>query len=74
MQDALRKNLVSGSTATAVLLADGQIFTANIGDSKSLLCSENIPISDSKGRNFFVESTRCSVIIGDNNTRSFFVS
>ncbi|KAM1278863.1 hypothetical protein ACFX13_031816 [Malus domestica] len=39
-KEASRKNLVSGSTATIVLLADGQILVANIGDSKALLCSE----------------------------------
>ncbi|BBH10266.1 Protein phosphatase 2C family protein [Prunus dulcis] len=38
--EASRKNLVSGSTATIILLADGQILVANIGDSKALLCSE----------------------------------
>ncbi|KAI3967008.1 hypothetical protein MKW92_046135 [Papaver armeniacum] len=35
-----RNNLDSGSTATVVLIADGQILVANIGDSKALLCSE----------------------------------
>lgn len=40
MQDALRYNLNSGSTATVVLLADAQILVANLGDSKAFLCSE----------------------------------
>ncbi|XP_052291940.1 probable protein phosphatase 2C 51 isoform X7 [Citrus sinensis] len=35
-----RKKLDSGSTATVVLIAEGQILVANIGDSKALLCSE----------------------------------
>ncbi|XP_062085386.1 uncharacterized protein LOC133791475 [Humulus lupulus] len=35
-----RKNLESGSTATVILLADGQLLVANIGDSKAFLCSE----------------------------------
>lgn len=39
-KEAARKNLESGSTATVVLLADGQILVANIGDSKAFLCSE----------------------------------
>ncbi|ONK76526.1 uncharacterized protein A4U43_C03F29160 [Asparagus officinalis] len=48
-KEALRKNLVSGTTATVVLLADGQILAANVGDSKSLLCSENFHSSARKG-------------------------
>eukprot|EP00257_Ricinus_communis_P017435 XP_015575870.1 uncharacterized protein LOC8276680 isoform X3 [Ricinus communis] len=39
-KEASRKNLGSGSTATIVLIADGQILVANIGDSKAFLCSE----------------------------------
>ncbi|XP_047315868.1 uncharacterized protein LOC124919630 [Impatiens glandulifera] len=39
-KEASRDNLHSGSTATVILLADGQILVANIGDSKALLCSE----------------------------------
>ncbi|RAL42159.1 hypothetical protein DM860_011942 [Cuscuta australis] len=38
--DAFRNNFDSGSTATIVLLAENQIFVANIGDSKAFLCSE----------------------------------
>ncbi|GAV57761.1 PP2C domain-containing protein, partial [Cephalotus follicularis] len=34
-----RNNLHSGTTATVILLADGQFLVANIGDSKALLCS-----------------------------------
>ncbi|XP_057965687.1 uncharacterized protein LOC131156200 isoform X3 [Malania oleifera] len=38
--DALRNNLDSGSTATVILIADGHILVANVGDSKALMCSE----------------------------------
>jgi serine/threonine protein phosphatase PrpC len=40
MQEALQNNFESGSTATVVLIADGQIISANVGDSKAFLCSE----------------------------------
>ncbi|PSS06372.1 Protein phosphatase 2C 51 [Actinidia chinensis var. chinensis] len=40
--EAFNNRYVSGSTATAVLLVDGQILVANVGDSKALLCSEKI--------------------------------
>ncbi|KAL2323517.1 hypothetical protein Fmac_027896 [Flemingia macrophylla] len=40
-EEASRKNLHSGSTATIVLVADDKILVANIGDSKAILCSEN---------------------------------
>lgn len=40
MKEAHKNNLVSGSTATVILLADAQILVANIGDSKAFLCSE----------------------------------
>ncbi|XP_022996359.1 uncharacterized protein LOC111491615 isoform X1 [Cucurbita maxima] len=39
-KEAHKNNLVSGSTATVILLADAQILVANIGDSKTFLCSE----------------------------------
>ncbi|XP_030946649.1 uncharacterized protein LOC115971098 isoform X1 [Quercus lobata] len=39
-KEASRRNLNSGSTATVILIADGQILVANIGDSKAFLCSE----------------------------------
>ncbi|PSS14594.1 Protein like [Actinidia chinensis var. chinensis] len=39
-KEASRENLDSGSTATVILIADGQILVANVGDSKALLCSE----------------------------------
>ncbi|KAL6841604.1 hypothetical protein ACP4OV_028543 [Aristida adscensionis] len=39
-KEALWKNFESGSTATVVLIADGQIIAANVGDSKAFLCSE----------------------------------
>ncbi|OVA05389.1 Protein phosphatase 2C (PP2C)-like domain [Macleaya cordata] len=38
--EAFKNNLDSGSTAAIVLIVDGQILVANIGDSKALLCSE----------------------------------
>ncbi|KAF5454979.1 hypothetical protein F2P56_024603 [Juglans regia] len=41
-QDAFEKKLFSGSTATIALLVDGKILIANVGDSKALLCTENI--------------------------------
>ncbi|XP_057484032.1 probable protein phosphatase 2C 51 [Actinidia eriantha] len=41
-QEAFNNRYVSGSTATVVLLVDGQILVANIGDPKALLCSEKI--------------------------------
>lgn len=39
-KEASRMNLDSGSTATVILIADGQILVANLGDSKAFLCSE----------------------------------
>ncbi|XP_031375481.1 putative protein phosphatase 2C 50 isoform X1 [Punica granatum] len=39
-KEASRSNLNSGSTATVILVADGKILVANVGDSKALLCSE----------------------------------
>ncbi|GAV87925.1 Pkinase domain-containing protein/PP2C domain-containing protein [Cephalotus follicularis] len=40
-KEASTSSLHSGTTATVILLADGQILVANIGDSKALLCSES---------------------------------
>lgn len=40
MKEASRNNFDSGSTATVVLIADGHILVANVGDSKAFLCSE----------------------------------
>lgn len=40
MKEAARNNLYSGSTAAVVLLVEGKILVANIGDSKALICSE----------------------------------
>lgn len=39
-KEASRNNIDSGSTATVILIADGQILAANIGDSKAFVCSE----------------------------------
>lgn len=39
-KEASRNNFDSGSTATVVLIADGHILVANVGDSKAFLCSE----------------------------------
>ncbi|XP_042518279.1 uncharacterized protein LOC122092049 isoform X3 [Macadamia integrifolia] len=44
-KEALRNNLKSGSTATIVLIVDGQVLAANVGDSKAFLCSEEIQSS-----------------------------
>ncbi|XP_020099781.1 uncharacterized protein LOC109718161 isoform X2 [Ananas comosus] len=44
------KNLKSGSTATVVLIADGQILAANVGDSKAFLCSEDFSSHHKKGK------------------------
>lgn len=40
MKEASRYNLDSGTTATIIVIAEGQILVANVGDSKALLCSE----------------------------------
>ncbi|KAK1412574.1 hypothetical protein QVD17_33944 [Tagetes erecta] len=39
-KEASKYNFKSGSTATIVLIADNQILAANVGDSKSFLCSQ----------------------------------
>ncbi|KAJ7977340.1 Protein phosphatase 2C family protein [Quillaja saponaria] len=39
-EEASRTNIRSGSTATIILVADGKILVANVGDSKAFLCSE----------------------------------
>lgn len=53
MQEAYKNNLESGSTATIVLIADGQILVANVGDSKALVCSERFHSPEEfKGLNF----------------------
>lgn len=41
VQEALRNNFESGSTAAVILIVDGQIIAANVGDSKAFLCSES---------------------------------
>ncbi|KAJ0974079.1 hypothetical protein J5N97_016044 [Dioscorea zingiberensis] len=48
-REALAKDLKSGSTAIIILIADGQILTANVGDSKAILCSEDLHPHASKG-------------------------
>ncbi|XP_038987852.1 uncharacterized protein LOC103718236 isoform X5 [Phoenix dactylifera] len=48
-KETLQKNLESGSTATVVLIAGGQILAANVGDSKAFLCSESFHPHDRKG-------------------------
>lgn len=54
MKEAYRKNLVSGSTASIVLLADGHFLVANIGDSKAFLCSEKLQSpAEAKGQKDF---------------------
>nr|CAB3490154.1 unnamed protein product [Digitaria exilis] len=49
--EASQKHFESGSTATVVLIADGKIISANVGDSKAFLCSEG---HDPHRRNTFV--------------------
>ncbi|CBI25040.3 probable protein phosphatase 2C 51 isoform X1 [Vitis vinifera] len=39
-EEAVQSNLHAGSTATVVVIIDGQILVGNVGDSKALLCSE----------------------------------
>ncbi|KAJ6773828.1 PROTEIN PHOSPHATASE 2C 51-RELATED [Salix purpurea] len=41
-QEAVKNGYFSGSTANVVLLYDGQILIANVGDSKALLVSQKI--------------------------------
>lgn len=53
LQEALQKNLESGSTATVVLIVDGDILAANVGDSKALLCTEGLRHHNRKGSFFF---------------------
>ncbi|KAJ0974081.1 hypothetical protein J5N97_016046 [Dioscorea zingiberensis] len=48
-REALAKGLESGSTAIIILIADGQILTVNVGDSKAILCSEDLHHHASKG-------------------------
>ena len=39
-QEAIRRNVQAGSTATVGVIVDGQILVGNVGDSKALLCSQ----------------------------------
>ncbi|XP_031287166.1 probable protein phosphatase 2C 51 [Pistacia vera] len=39
-QEAVKNNLLSGSTATVIVLFDGKILVANVGDSKAIIFSE----------------------------------
>ncbi|KAI3449682.1 hypothetical protein Pfo_006347 [Paulownia fortunei] len=41
-KEALDKGYISGSTATIVLLINGEFLVANVGDSKALLCSQKV--------------------------------
>ncbi|KAL0389462.1 UNVERIFIED_CONTAM: putative protein phosphatase 2C 51 [Sesamum calycinum] len=43
-KEALEEGYVSGSTATIVLLSDGQFLVANVGDSKAILCSSKVHV------------------------------
>ncbi|KAH6758028.1 hypothetical protein C2S52_023109 [Perilla frutescens var. hirtella] len=52
---ALDKGYVSGSTGTIVLLYNGQLLVANVGDSKALLCSKK---GDSSKEVYVDELTR----------------
>lgn len=45
-QEALEKGYTSGSTLTVLLLVEGQILIANVGDSKAILCSRKICSQD----------------------------
>ncbi|CAN1176970.1 Probable inactive protein kinase At3g63330 [Linum perenne] len=68
-----RNNLKSGSTAAVVLLADGQILVANLGDSKALLCSEKF-LSPEEAKasllNKYREQIRNGVVSNARNYRS----
>ncbi|CAL9766648.1 unnamed protein product [Musa acuminata subsp. burmannicoides] len=48
-KETLQKNLESGSTATVVLIVDGDVLAANVGDSKALLCTEGLRHHNRKG-------------------------
>ncbi|PKA48805.1 Putative protein phosphatase 2C 76 [Apostasia shenzhenica] len=48
-KEALKLNIESGSTATVVLIANGHILTANVGDSKAFLCSKGFDSLLGKG-------------------------
>ncbi|KAG8376129.1 hypothetical protein BUALT_Bualt09G0031200 [Buddleja alternifolia] len=49
IQEAVKKNLASGTTAVIALLVDNQILVANVGDSKALLCSKDAQSSQNGG-------------------------
>ncbi|CAN1233032.1 Probable protein phosphatase 2C 51 [Linum perenne] len=72
-KEASRNNLKSGSTAAVVLLADGQILVANLGDSKALLCSEKF-LSPEEAKasllNKYREQIRNGVVSNARNYRS----
>ncbi|TYG40177.1 hypothetical protein ES288_D12G072300v1 [Gossypium darwinii] len=60
-KEASRNNLASGSTATIILIADGQILVANIGDSKAILCSEKFH-SPSEARGSHLKVASCLLL------------
>ncbi|WOK99236.1 hypothetical protein Cni_G07948 [Canna indica] len=48
-KETFRKNLEAGSTAVVVLIVDGDILAANVGDSKALLCTEDLRHNNRRG-------------------------
>ncbi|KNA05523.1 hypothetical protein SOVF_189480 isoform A [Spinacia oleracea] len=60
-QVALRKHLISGTTATIAVLVNNELLVANVGDSKAFLCSEVMQNNDDK-HNQGTPMTRLQVI------------
>ncbi|XP_078429924.1 putative protein phosphatase 2C 76 [Wolffia australiana] len=48
VSEAARKSIESGSTAIIVLIVEGQVLVANVGDSKAILCSETLYYQDER--------------------------